>query len=779
MGDISRHRDIYFNTRDAVPPDLLAACKLTAGDLTYLELGNYLTDVSQFRDPVTYIFAKQKIWRERIIPQVADKSGLLRGLTALAGNAAAAALLARGRPKNAAIGAAVGLLPALVSNEMLAGIFGLDDWIDRMFGKPIERSPANRRQRRDEEYGLVGQFFQHFIEGITHLLFAQEIANKVTGDWGQIDRIPELSVTSVFEKFFTQYFPHEHTDQPPYVWDASERSKEPKWYAPSNRQRESSGEGGGVMNAVDEHYVRYLAEGLSKLEVEWRAIKPADIEARRMLLVRLGKILHGVEDWYFHSNVVELIRIRGHQPAQRADEDGEHFARRFSKEGLKDEPAVSASEERDRTSVERRLQRRLYRRLRFPLYERGTRANSAGVASRRQSSLSLDHAYTAFPSQQDTAHTLLSALENLERKGRGSTGGQTELPAWAPFVLGKIVDAGGPGAKLLQERATARGVSSATVLSALASPSGPAAARAAPVLVDVLREWLPLVLTLLNESERQRLVADVDPLVWTGPGSAPARPPGEKPGSGQVDAQLERHKKALEPITHADGVRENNYERAIRFMGDCGFLNGRGQDALTKAFEIDRKSQKLNKRAPGAGGFLIQFALDLQKVLDDGDAATDRLNRKEGSAFDPASDNGSFTETIGSHSLMSKDTLESSPFFEDAKVLASVASQTVLHVMLKEVSTPAGDTGLLWQKLLWHLIRYPMRTGGWERSATATFREKGKIPTYTDLPELVALVQSARAPVNALDTWRNGTKAGELEDEYFKLERQVSQYRYP
>jgi hypothetical protein len=124
MGDISRHRDIFFNTREAIPPLLLNKCRIAADDLTYLELGNYLTDVSQFRDPVTYIFAKQKIWRERILPKVEDKAAFIRGLVALAGNAAAAALLAARRPKNAAIGAALGILPAFVSNDLLAGIAG-------------------------------------------------------------------------------------------------------------------------------------------------------------------------------------------------------------------------------------------------------------------------------------------------------------------------------------------------------------------------------------------------------------------------------------------------------------------------------------------------------------------------------------------------------------------------------------------------------------------------------------------------------------------------------
>ena len=73
MGDVSRHRDIFLSSRNAVPTTLLGQAKVSRDDLTYVELGNYLTDVSQFRDPVTYIFTKRRIWREKVIPKVADK----------------------------------------------------------------------------------------------------------------------------------------------------------------------------------------------------------------------------------------------------------------------------------------------------------------------------------------------------------------------------------------------------------------------------------------------------------------------------------------------------------------------------------------------------------------------------------------------------------------------------------------------------------------------------------------------------------------------------------
>jgi hypothetical protein len=790
MGDISRHRDIYLNTRDAIPASLLQKCKLGVADLTYLELGNYLTDVAQFRDPVMYIFAKQRIWREFVIPKAAKKARKARIGSALAALAGAAGLAASqllkdrfsGLPADVAkyggpVLAGVGTILATLPTDTYADIGGADEWIDQMFGTPIERVIGDLKKRDEKHYGYVGQFFRYFIEGITHLLFAEEISNKVKGDWGKISRISEKHVTAVFEEFYTQYYPHEHTDQPPYVWDASERPKHPNWYGPSKRQRSLVDKDIGVMNAVDDHYVQYLSEGLADLEREWRAIKPTDTEARHRMLVRMGKLLHGVEDWYFHSNVVELLRLRSHTPPQGVTETSEDFLKRFVRETAEKDPEFAKADTTERL----RLQRRLYRRLRYPTYERGNRTQSGGILSKAKPSiLSLNHAYPAFPSQQDTAHTLLHALENLERKAtHPSRDGSSDIPPWAPCVLQKLVAAhGGDGEKLLEEKAKARGVSKASVLASLIAPGGPAGDNVKAVVVDVLREWLPLVITLLSESERQRLAANVDPLQWPIAGAA-GKPPQAAPGDQELNLQLERHTQALKPKKNEDGFTENNYERAARYLVDCGFLNKPGQQALVTAFAIDQKSQRLLEGAPGCGGFLMQFAIDLQRALDAGDAATAQLNQKQSTIFDQASDNGAFNEIIGSHSLMSKDTLASPPFFDEAKVLASLASSSVFHIMLEQVSAPVFDRRLPWKAILHHFIRYPVAAGGWERRAMDFFRKNGRIPRYADLPELARLVESALRSPEARKPWRKGTKDDELKEEYVKLETKVSHYRYP
>lgn len=795
MGDISRHRDIFLNTREIIPTELLDKCKLKKADLTYLEMGNYLTDVSQFRDPVMFIFSKQRIWREFILPKVGDQTGAPKAIAALAGAAGllTGELLKRltsgipsdigkyGGPTLASLG---GLLAAL-PNDLIAGIIGADDWTDKMFGTPIEKTIGDLKKRDEKHYGYIGQFFQCFIEGITHLIFAADFTHKVKGEWGRIDRISATRVTEVFSEFFTQYYPHEHTDQPPYIWDASQRPNN-KMYQPSSRQRSLKDPDIGVMNAVDDHYVQYLSEGLADLEQDWKRLKPADEGGRQRMLVRMGKLLHGIEDWYFHSNVVELYRMRIHTPGRLESESTEEFLTRFVKETASKDGEFLTAQPDERL----RLQRRLYRRLRYPVYERGNAIQSGGILSKTKPSISaLNHAYPAFPSQQDTAHTLMHALENLERqthphrKSHGTTSIDT-LPPWVPCVLQKFTAAkGSEGQKLLDEKAKARGVNKLSLLADLTSSGGPKNDNVRLVINDVLREWIPLILTLLNESERQRLVANIDPMKWPLNGDLTMKPEKGKKKDFESDEQLKKHKNALKPKLHYDGVTENNYDRLVGYLVDCGFLNNAGKDALKKAFAVDFKSDNLLADAPGAGGFLIKFSLELQSQLDAGDKAVEELNKDKDSVFNQTSDNSAFNEIVGSHSLMSKDTLESPPFFNEAKVFASLASSSVFHIMLEQLSGPKQGKRLPWKAVLHYFIRFPSAHGGWERRAMAFYNDpenkEKKLPSYQDFPEIANLVENALQSKEAEIPWKKGKKDDEMKERYIELEAKLSRYRYP
>ncbi|MEV4894944.1 hypothetical protein AB0K48_36740, partial [Nonomuraea sp. NPDC055795] len=137
-------------------------------------------------------------------------------------------------------------------------------------------------------------------------------------------------------------------------------------------------------------------------------------------------------------------------------------------------------------------------------------------------------------------------------------------------------------------------------------------------------------------------------------------------------------------------------------------------------------------------------------------------------------DNGAFNEIVGSHSLMSKDTLTSIPFFDDARVLAGVASSAVLIIMLQQVGAPTH--GLDWTRILHHFIRYPPAGIGWEHQAIALFHQNNRqIPKFADLPELAGLAPSATRPAAP----RERRKRQELEERYIRLEAELASYRHP
>ncbi|WP_226663239.1 hypothetical protein [Microbulbifer aggregans] len=791
MGDIARHRNIYFNTRDTIPRRLLDRASIRHEDLTYIEYGNFLTDVSQFRDPVWYIIAKRTIWKENVLPGTGEIATPAQIALAALGGIGAVASQSLGKSKIAAANAIGGVLGAAFSPQFLAELLDLDDWLNQMLGVPLIE-PEERR-RTNEEFGFVGEFFRHFIEGITLIVFSDEATEDLPGTWGQIDPISASRVSEIYTRFFTQYYPHEHTDQPPYVWDASKRPQVKKWYGVSRRQKTLTNES-GIMAAVDNSYIPYLSDGLSDLEAAWRKLKPSETDARQILLVRLGKILHGVEDWFFHSNVVELNRLVTHTPQKQDAETNEAFVRRFVLNVLElEELKRKATPRREPapTDSERKVefQRRLFRRLHYPVYDPGTREHSGGTPSKKPATLNLEMAYPAFPSQQDTAHTLLGALENLEAKFHRSDSGSEEdsgkgnpLPSAVACAVQKFIASSPGGRELYRKAAQERGVTvphdlkNGVQLAAFAATVDREKAKL--IGKDVLREWMPLVLTLMFEDERERLAANVPPLLW--PLASGAKPP-EQDDDAEMDAQLQRHEKALQSTKQHNGKVESGYKVGMRFLQECGMIGPASRQAMDKAFEVDAVSEKSNKYAPGAGGLLMQFAVKLQKERDESDKKITAFN-KMGRIFDNITQNGANDEIIGSHSLMSKDTVDASPFFDDARVMASVASLSVLHIFLDEVSSPSKGTVVDWLKVLRHLIRFPRSTPGWEQKALAHFKKTGKPPKFNDIPDLERLGKGARIPASALKYRKEKVKqravdAKGLEVQYILLERIVANFK--
>jgi hypothetical protein len=341
MGDIGTHAEIsrfvIDQARKALPDGAIPAT-----DYAFLELGNFLTDVSQFRDPPAYHRARE---------------------------------LAR---SEAGFGGMV---------------LGSDEWVTDIFGK---KSP--------DPHGALPKMLQLLMSATTHMVFDDDALptflgsaiGKVTQSGPSIlleHGIAAQDVDQVLQTSYTQYFPHEHLDSIPL----------PPGQVASLRARPEFAV--GPRNLLDylERDLLYLSEQLSSLEARWRAaeanggIRPAD---RQSNLVKLGHILHAVEDYFFHSNLPEAHVWA----AAYAGELQNAPNREPSRADL-----LSSSLRRTRLGpMSPRLFRLLNRRLRFPVY------TAPDKLSTTESEDAAALIFTGGFGQTDVWHTLGGALEALE-----------------------------------------------------------------------------------------------------------------------------------------------------------------------------------------------------------------------------------------------------------------------------------------------------------------------------------------------------------------------------
>jgi hypothetical protein len=300
MGDVQTHAEI---ARDVVP-------LLGTPEAPLFEIGNWLTDVSQFRDPFAHLTGKKTIFN--------------RGLNRLLG------------------------LPRMFH---IADVFlGLDNYLDELCGVPPEgRTTGTRpgvdpaRDRPDD--GMLARYFRAILLLITCNPKALAPLKLQPG----LDSFSKSQVKAVFDACFTQYFPHEHVDFPPFPPDHPQRgTREPSTEPDGGQPR--------LLHDYTEKQLQYLADLLTRIERDWAHNAGGDPAVRRELVARFGHASHAIEDWFFHSNFVETcwqIANPG-QPAPHATlppappEDVESFG-----------PAPT----------EDTFQRRFHRRLRSPTFE--------------------------------------------------------------------------------------------------------------------------------------------------------------------------------------------------------------------------------------------------------------------------------------------------------------------------------------------------------------------------------------------------------------------------
>jgi hypothetical protein len=245
MGDIGTHADIsrfVIDQAGKIPGNTIPVT-----DYAFLELGNFLTDVSQFRDPAAYHRAREQA----------------RSTAGFGGK-----------------------------------IFGSADWVSEVFG-----------QMSGPRHGALPEMLKLLMSATTHLVFdsdalplAGELVDAMTSRGPSIllaHGIPPQDVAQVLQTNYTQYFPHEHLDATPL----------PTGQVPTLQNQPDFARGQRNLLAYLDRDLLFLSEQLSWLEASWRITRERKLMddglRRQYALANLGHILHAVEDYFFHSNLPE------------------------------------------------------------------------------------------------------------------------------------------------------------------------------------------------------------------------------------------------------------------------------------------------------------------------------------------------------------------------------------------------------------------------------------------------------------------------------------------
>jgi hypothetical protein len=303
MGDIGTHAQITaYVVKQLQAADPKA---IPEADYTYVELGNFLTDVSQFRDPPAFHGVREAARQE-----------------------------------------------ARLQAGAVSGPVGVDAWADGMFGVATKGA----------KHGWLPEFLSLLAHGLTHQVFdedgasllakgAQAVGKKVSS---VVPKHPlsAAEVARVLAERFSQYYPHEHVDFPPMRDNEKQHHRDQPMF-----RRDKSG-----LITYLEGDLLALSEELSQLEEAWvkgKAVGLNDTQ-RRDFLLRLGHCLHAVEDFYFHSNFAELRQLQFVRRKLRRVDLTTPAGKAFLVENL------LAGTRLDATSLH--LRRLMFRRLRYPVF---------------------------------------------------------------------------------------------------------------------------------------------------------------------------------------------------------------------------------------------------------------------------------------------------------------------------------------------------------------------------------------------------------------------------
>jgi hypothetical protein len=566
----------------------------------YLDLGSFLTDISQFNDPFNMMSKKWLLQAEKPADEFMDE---------LLGSPGAPGAMAE----------YFRLIAKAVARLVFCDLSEFIEALGKRLAIAAVRNPAGALAAAARAGDALWNNVQKMTQPEAGRTQRSKPDLRSIADYLQDRKVPHADFEVIFAKHYTQYYPHEHMDMPP--WDPPPASDHFDFMPYPSK-----------LISYLEDYKNYLLESFSALEDRFLIQKDYSSLEGRLLLVQTGHLLHAVEDFFFHSNFAEL-----------------------QQRNLGDKPLKSVADERKRL-----------RRLRYPEFDPATEADKDWVKGRTldfhpstfRSSDQGELLYTGFFGGEDSGHSIADALHGL-------SGFMTKL-------LG---------------------------------PMSPSASEDLPVLLRLI----------VDQGFRATAAAE---------GDAPT---------------LKRHR--MDMIWPRGDFEGSVWDKKLASWRSQGLLSEASWKDLRDAFSIDvaliQKHGVINIFDEiGIGAALISLLLDGEREEQRSQKRADELDLGAIGADQPTY-NGASAETIGTHSLLSKDSVRKSPFREETFAVAAEASLRFAERLISRQGI-GEDNGrrVDWLALLDEYLRFPHDDAkAWENLAVGKLRNTQEISTpRTTLP---------------------------------------------
>lgn len=326
MGDLSTHAEIAKENMK-----LLAKSRgWSKEQALFFELGNFLTDVSQVRDPFGHVFAKTRVWQA-----ARDKTWKAR-------------------------------LPFILDDYI-----ELDEYLDELFGKP----------------GPEGGKLAEWLRSLVFAIGVEKFRKRGL-------KVDDFKY--IFDNHWTQYWPHEHLDFPPWPYKKVLGDRTQSKLKGHDCRGNRPGKARRVPASLDEQIV-YLSDLLSKVEIQWARATPtaSNLRDRNELISRYGHASHALEDFFFHSNFIEFgwKQLGRALPTTRPAKSG-NPAPEFAIDGT-------------------RAKRVWYRRMQAPTEEDNELSKEADATQ-------ADTVYTSSFGGEDVFHIGADLVQGLMKMGSGT-----------------------------------------------------------------------------------------------------------------------------------------------------------------------------------------------------------------------------------------------------------------------------------------------------------------------------------------------------------------------